>query len=72
MTALDLPKAYDFKSTEGRIYQWWEQQGYFQPVNDPKNLGLTQAENLMSSRSHPLILRVSCTWGRPCLSPWKI
>jgi valyl-tRNA synthetase len=35
MTAIELPKAYDFKSTEDRIYQWWEEQGYFQPVNDP-------------------------------------
>jgi valyl-tRNA synthetase len=39
MTATDLPKAYDFKSTEGRIYQWWEKNGYFQPVNDPNKPG---------------------------------
>ncbi len=39
MTAIDLPKAYDFKSTEGRLYQWWERQGYFQPVNDPHKPG---------------------------------
>jgi valyl-tRNA synthetase len=39
MTAIDLPKAYDFKSTEGRIYQWWEKNGYFQPVNDPHKPG---------------------------------
>ena len=30
-----LPKAYDFKSTEKRLYAWWEQQGYFKPSNDP-------------------------------------
>jgi len=30
-----LPKAYDFKSTEKRIYAWWEQNGYFKPSNDP-------------------------------------
>jgi valyl-tRNA synthetase len=35
MTTTELPKAYDFKSTEERIYQWWEKHGYFQPVNDP-------------------------------------
>ena len=35
MSTIELPKAYDFKSTEGRIYQWWEEHGYFQPVNDP-------------------------------------
>jgi valyl-tRNA synthetase len=39
MSAIDLPKAFDFKSTEGRIYQWWEKNGYFQPVNDPNKPG---------------------------------
>lgn len=32
-----LPKTYDFKSTEERVYAWWEKQGYFQPNNDPRN-----------------------------------
>ena len=36
MTQNSLPKAYDFKSTEERIYSWWEKQGFFQPSNDPK------------------------------------
>ncbi len=35
MTEYQLPKAYDFKSTEPRIYEMWEQGGYFQPSNDP-------------------------------------
>ena len=39
MATIDLPKAYDFKSTEGRIYQWWERNGYFQPDNDPNKPG---------------------------------
>jgi valyl-tRNA synthetase len=39
MTTIELPKAYDFNSTEDRIYQWWEQHGYFQPVNDPNKPG---------------------------------
>ena len=30
-----LPKAYDFKATEERIYSWWEKKGLFQPSNDP-------------------------------------
>ena len=30
-----LPKAYDFKTTEQRIYDWWEANGYFKPTNDP-------------------------------------
>jgi valyl-tRNA synthetase len=31
-----LPKAYDFKNTEKRLYSWWEKNGFFQPTNDPK------------------------------------
>jgi valyl-tRNA synthetase len=37
MTSFTLPKAYDFKSTESRIYDWWEKEGFFKPSNDPKN-----------------------------------
>src|SRR3970282_2921692 len=35
MTKQELPKAYDFKSTEPRIYAMWEKGGYFKPHNDP-------------------------------------
>src|SRR6266498_1674553 len=35
MTRHELPKAYDFKSTESRIYAMWEAGGYFKPWNDP-------------------------------------
>ena len=31
----ELPKAYDFKNTEARIYAMWEVGGYFKPSNDP-------------------------------------
>ena len=30
-----LPKTYDFEDTENRIYSWWEENGYFNPTNDP-------------------------------------
>ncbi len=30
-----LPKAYDFASTEQRLYAWWESSGYFKPKIDP-------------------------------------
>ncbi len=30
-----LPKTYDFKNTEERIYKKWEEGGYFKPINDP-------------------------------------
>ncbi|MCS7248555.1 MAG: valine--tRNA ligase [Anaerolineales bacterium] len=32
---IEIPKSYQFKSTEERIYQFWEERGYFQPWNDP-------------------------------------
>ena len=35
----ELPKAYDFKSTESRIYAMWEAGGYFKPHNDPNKPG---------------------------------
>ena len=35
MTKQELPKAYDFKATESRIYAMWETGGYFKPHNDP-------------------------------------
>ena len=43
MTENILPKTYDFKSTEERIYAWWEQQGFFQPSNDPRKKGFDPA-----------------------------
>jgi len=39
MTKHELPKAYDFKSTEPRVYAMWEAGGYFQPWNDPRKPG---------------------------------
>jgi valyl-tRNA synthetase len=35
MESFKLPKTYDFKATEEIIYDWWEEQGYFKPSNDP-------------------------------------
>ncbi len=35
----ELPKAYDFKSTEERLYSWWEKEGFFAPSNDPNRPG---------------------------------
>ena len=39
MTKQELPKAYDFKSTEPRIYAMWETGGFFKPHNDPNKPG---------------------------------
>jgi valyl-tRNA synthetase len=35
MTKHELPKTYDFKATESRIYEMWETGGHFKPWNDP-------------------------------------
>jgi valyl-tRNA synthetase len=34
MPDFQLPKTYDFKSVEVRLYKWWEQNGYFRPLDD--------------------------------------
>jgi valyl-tRNA synthetase len=39
MSTYELPKAYDFKSTEQRVYAMWEAGGYFKPANDPNQPG---------------------------------
>ena len=39
MAKADIPKAYDFKATEHRVYEMWEKGGYFKPWNDPTKPG---------------------------------
>ena len=34
MTKFTLPKTYDFKTVEDRIYKDWEAKGYFKPIDD--------------------------------------
>ncbi|MGD8865225.1 MAG: class I tRNA ligase family protein, partial [Anaerolineales bacterium] len=31
MSEYKLPKIYDYQSVEQRLYDWWEDQGYFKP-----------------------------------------
>ena len=33
---IEMPKAYDPHSVEERLYEWWEERGYFKPRIDPK------------------------------------
>ncbi len=40
----ELAKAYDFRSTEQRLYRKWEEGGYFQPSNDPGKEGFDPAK----------------------------
>ncbi|MEP7357741.1 MAG: class I tRNA ligase family protein, partial [Anaerolineales bacterium] len=39
MPESSLPKNYDFKATEQRLYAWWEANGWFKPTNDPNQPG---------------------------------
>jgi valyl-tRNA synthetase len=39
MNTHTLPKTYDFSLTEKRIYDWWNENGYFKPSNDPNQPG---------------------------------
>ena len=39
MSTNTLPKAYDFKATEDRIYIFWEENGFFSPSNAPQEPG---------------------------------
>ncbi len=32
---IDMPRAYDFSKTETRIYQWWDENGWFRPEARP-------------------------------------
>jgi valyl-tRNA synthetase len=32
---IEMPKAYDFAATEERLYQWWEENGWFKPEARP-------------------------------------
>ncbi|HSM56354.1 MAG TPA: valine--tRNA ligase [Candidatus Sulfomarinibacteraceae bacterium] len=32
---VEMPKAYDFKTAEDRLYEWWEENGWFRPEVQP-------------------------------------
>jgi valyl-tRNA synthetase len=44
MAEQSLPKTYDFSSTEERIYEWWEKNGFFKPSNDPHQEGFDKTQ----------------------------
>jgi valyl-tRNA synthetase len=39
MAKPELPKTYDFSTTETRLYEWWEKSGFFTPQSDPNQDG---------------------------------
>ena len=69
MTEFQLPKTYDFHSTEPRIYEMWEKGGYFRPSNDPLKPGFDPGKKPFVIL-HPMS-RVSCTSVMSCSLPWK-
>jgi len=51
MTEYTLPKTYDFHATEERIYNWWEENGFFKPWNDPNDPGF-------DASIHPFVISI--------------
>ena len=51
MPEVNLPKTYDFKATEQRLYAWWEANGWFKPANDPNQPGFDPSRSRSSSPS---------------------
>ena len=47
MPESNLPKTYDFASTEERLYQWWESKGFFKPTNDPNRPGFDPSKKTL-------------------------
>ncbi|MCJ7626430.1 MAG: class I tRNA ligase family protein, partial [Anaerolineaceae bacterium] len=44
MSEQTLPKVYDFAATEQRLYQWWEENDFFKPDNDPNKPGFDETK----------------------------
>jgi hypothetical protein len=73
MSTYELPKTYDFKETEQRIYEIWEKGGYFQPHNDPNKPDFDPSRSSrLSSPSRRPMSPANCTPAMPCSSALKI
>ena len=51
----ELPKAYDFREYEDKIYQEWEEKGYFKPTNDPNLPGHEECMLVDPATQHQLL-----------------
>jgi valyl-tRNA synthetase len=79
MPKFDLPKTYDYRSVEQRLYAWWQEQGYFQPGPDgpaapfvismppPNVTGELHLGHAMFVAMEDLLIRHSRMCGRPTL-----
>ena len=77
MADIKLQKTYDFSTVEGRLYEWWEQQGYFRPRGEgdpfvismpPPNItGELHLGHAITTAIEDLIIRHSRMKGVPSL-----
>jgi valyl-tRNA synthetase len=66
-----LPKTYDFKSTEDRLYQECESKGYFKPHNDPMKPNFDPTIKPFVITIPPPNVTGNYIWDMPCLFLWK-
>jgi len=77
MADIKLQKTYDFSTVEGRLYEWWEQSGYFRPRGEgdpfvismpPPNItGELHLGHAITTSIEDLIIRHSRMKGVPTL-----
>ena len=49
----DIPKAYDPRAVEERLYRFWEESGYFMPRIDPKRKPFTKRPMIAHQSREP-------------------
>ena len=52
MAEFSLPKTYDFKPVETRLYQWWEERGYFRPAGEGSPFVISMPPPNVTERLH--------------------
>ena len=63
--ARELPKVYEPQQVESRIYNMWQEGGYFHAEADESKKPFTIV-------MPPPMLPVSCTWATPWTQPCRI
>ncbi len=66
MADFEMPKTYDPSASERRIYEWWEQSGFFKP-----EIAGAERRAVRDHASRRPTSPASCTWATPCSSRWK-
>ncbi|MFQ5922223.1 MAG: valine--tRNA ligase [Anaerolineales bacterium] len=52
MADITLAKTYDFSSVEGRLYEWWEESGYFRPRGEGAPFVISMPPPNVTDRLH--------------------